>query len=224
MNIGTFNEKPLHASLKDWYTQPGDQVEVQVDGYIIDIVRGNLLIEIQTRNFSTIKRKLTKLIRHHPLRLVYPIALEKWIVKQPTDDRVKTRRKSPKRSLPAEVFKELVSFPEHMKAENFSLEVLMIQEEEIRRIDKKRGWRKRGWVTQERRLISVIEPHHFQTPQDIQTLIPANLPPDFTTTDLAACMSINKRFSRQVAYCMRKMGLIEQIGKRGRSNLYCWVD
>ena len=26
--IGLLNEKPLHASLKQWYAQPGDQFEV----------------------------------------------------------------------------------------------------------------------------------------------------------------------------------------------------
>ena len=50
--IGLINEKPLHASLKQWYARPGDRFEVPVDGFVIDIVRDNLLIEIQTRNFA----------------------------------------------------------------------------------------------------------------------------------------------------------------------------
>jgi len=54
--IGTLNEKSLHADLKKWYTQPGDQLEVPLDGYYIDIVRDDMLIEIQTRNFSSIKK------------------------------------------------------------------------------------------------------------------------------------------------------------------------
>ena len=36
--IGLLNEKPLHASLKKLYTQPGDQIETVVDGFVIDIV------------------------------------------------------------------------------------------------------------------------------------------------------------------------------------------
>ena len=61
--IGLLNEKALHASLKQWYARPGDQLEVAVDGFVIDIVRDDLLIEIQTRNFSSIKSKLTNLVR-----------------------------------------------------------------------------------------------------------------------------------------------------------------
>jgi hypothetical protein len=54
--IGLLNEKPLHASLKQWYARPGDRFEVPVDGFVIDVVRDDLLIEIQTRNFSSLKR------------------------------------------------------------------------------------------------------------------------------------------------------------------------
>jgi hypothetical protein len=53
--IGLLNEKPLHASLKQWYSRPGDRFEVPIDRFVIDIVRGDLLIEIQTRNLAAIK-------------------------------------------------------------------------------------------------------------------------------------------------------------------------
>lgn len=94
-DIGLLNEKPLHASLKNWYKKPGDLAEVSVDGFIIDLVRSHELIEIQTINFASIKRKMVKLLKNHRVRLVYPIAIEKWIVK-PSDsnDRGYNRRKS----------------------------------------------------------------------------------------------------------------------------------
>src|ERR1044072_9107255 len=75
--IGLLNEKPLHASLKQWYARPGDRFEVPVDGFIVDIVRDDLLIEIQTRNFSAISRKLSRLTRSYRVRLVYPVVQEK---------------------------------------------------------------------------------------------------------------------------------------------------
>ncbi|MCP5097079.1 MAG: hypothetical protein GY943_16140, partial [Chloroflexi bacterium] len=85
--IGTLSEKSLHADLKKWMTQPGDEVEVKVDGFYIDIVRdvppqGLLLIEIQTGNFSAMKRKLNKLLPTYPVWLLHPIAQEKWIVRE----------------------------------------------------------------------------------------------------------------------------------------------
>lgn len=46
--IGRLNEGPLHAALKRWCARPGDRLEAVVDGYVIDIVRADLLLEIQT--------------------------------------------------------------------------------------------------------------------------------------------------------------------------------
>ena len=84
--IGTLNEKSLHASLKAWYAEPDDQFEVKVDNFFIDIVRQDLLIEIQTRGFTAMKRKLHKLLAAgHPVHLIHPIAQEKWIIKQAAD-------------------------------------------------------------------------------------------------------------------------------------------
>ena len=148
--IGLLNEKPLHASLKQWYARPGDRLEVAVDGFVIDIVRDDLLIEIQTRNFASIKSKLTKLVHSHQVRLIYPIVQEKWIVRSATDDRGGViRRKSPKRGRLEDLFREMVSIPQLLSNRNFSLEVLMIKEEEARRYEGKRQWRRRGWVIEE---------------------------------------------------------------------------
>ncbi len=221
MDIGLLNEKPLHAGLKEWYAQPDDFFEIEVDGYFIDIIQDGLLVEIQTRNFSAIQRKVRDLTKRHPLRLVYPIAQEKWIVKLPQiEGEASTRRKSPKRGSVTEIFNELVSFPELLGCENFSLEVLLIQEEEVRRYVGNTNWRRRGWATEERQLLGVLERNLFETPADMQKLIPSTLPAQFTTSDLVTGMEISRRSAQQMAYCLRKMAAIEQVGKRGRANLY----
>src|ERR1051326_2954643 len=108
--IGLVNERPLHASLKQWYARPGDRFEVPVDGFVIDIVRDDLLIEIQTRNFSAISRKLSRLTRSYRVRLVYPVVQEKWIVRVGAKNGA-VRRKSPKRGRIEDLFWELVSIP-----------------------------------------------------------------------------------------------------------------
>jgi len=219
--IGLLNEKPLHASLKEWYAQPGDTFEVAVDGYVIDIVREDLLLEIQTSGFASIKSKLQCLVNEHRIRLVYPIAREKWIVK-PTEDNSGncTRRKSPKRGRVEDFFREMVSFPQLLMNPNFSLEVLMIREEEVRRHDEKRIWRRRGWTTEERRLLEVIDRHMFEKPSDWLALLPVNLGESFTTGDLAEAMGIKRRLAQQMAYCLRMVRVIELTGRQGRSHTY----
>jgi hypothetical protein len=220
-NIGLLNEQPLHAALKTWYGQPGDRLEVWVDGFVVDIVQTDLLVEVQTGNFSAVKEKVNALVVRHPLRLVYPVAREKWLVKLPKERGGETkRRKSPKRGRVEEVFKELVSFPELMCSANFSLEVLLIQEEEVRRYDPARRWRNRGWVTVERRLLHVVGRRLFEQPEDIAAMLPECLPPRFTTADMARAMDGPRRLAQKMAYCLRKMGTIVEVGRRGRSKLY----
>ena len=56
--IGTLNEGALHAQLKEWYRRPGDLLEQVTGGFVIDLVRGDLLVEIQTGGFAPLRRRL----------------------------------------------------------------------------------------------------------------------------------------------------------------------
>ena len=217
--IGLLNEKALHASLKQWYARPGDRLEVPVDGFVIDIVRDDLLIEIQTGNFASIKSKLTNLTRGHRVRLVYPIVQEKWIVRSATrNGKESLRRKSPKKGRMEDLFWELVSIPQLLSSPNFSLEVLMIRGEEVRRYNVKRRVRK-GWLIEGRRLLDVLDQHSFGHSADWLRLLPDGLE-SFTTSDLATHMNTRRDLAQKMAYCLREARMIELIGKRGRANLY----
>jgi len=220
-DIGLLNEKPLHASLKDWYARPGDICEVAVDKYVIDIVRHDLLLEIQTGGFASIKSKLLDLVDAHRVRLIYPIAREKWILKLAKEDGGGySRRKSPKTGRVEDLFWEMVSFPQLLANDNFSLEVLMIREEEVRRHEEKQNWRRRGWTTHERRLLEVVDRHLFTNPVEWLALLPQTLGESFTTGDLAEILGIRRSLAQKMAYCLRKAGAIEQVGRQGRANNY----
>jgi hypothetical protein len=218
--IGLLNEKPLHASLKQWYAQPGDRFEVPVDGFVIDIVRDDLLVEIQTGSLASIKTKLTHLARSHPIRVIYPIAQEKWIVKPATGGgRKATRRKSPRKGRVEDLFWEMVGLPHLVSNRNFSLEVLMIREEEARRYDGRRQWRRRGWVTDERRLLEVVDRRVFARAADWRALLPKGLT-SFTARDLADALGITTALAQRMAYLLRKGKVIRLTGRRGRAHRY----
>src|SRR5207247_7872633 len=52
VQIGTLNEGALHAQLKEWYRRPGDLLEQIAGSFVVDLVRGDLLVEIQTGGFA----------------------------------------------------------------------------------------------------------------------------------------------------------------------------
>ncbi len=219
--IGTLGEKPLHASLKRWYARPGDQIEVPFEGYVIDLVRDELLIEIQTRSFSSMKSKLTTLLGlGHQIRIVHPIAMDRWIVKVDEAGDVLSRRRSPKHESALDVFSELVSFPHLMVQTGLELELVLVNDEEIRQHRIDGPWRRKGWTVVERRLVEVVETLRIATPGDLASLLPAGLGETFTTTDLATASGRSRRLAQQMAYCLRKAGAIEPVGKVGKAVEY----
>jgi hypothetical protein len=217
--IGLLNEKPLHASLKQWYARPGDRFEVPVSGFVIDIVRDDVLIEIQTGNFAAIKAKLTHLVQTYRVRLIYPIVQEKWIVRPASRGGRVIRRKSPRRGRLEDLFRELVSIPHLLSNRNFSLEVLMIREEEVRRYEGKRRWRSRGWAIDARRLLDVMDQRVFSESADWRGFLPKGLE-SFTTTDFATACATGQELAQKMAYCLRQGRVIELVGRHGRANLY----
>lgn len=218
--IGEIQEKSLHAALKLYYAQPDDVVEARVDGYFIDIVRGDTLLEIQTRNFAAMKRKLNALLDAHPVRLIHPIAKERWVVRISEDGEIISRRKSPRRGTVDLLFRELIRFPEMVLHPGFSLEVAFIQEEEIWRDDGRGSWRRKHWSIADRRLLSVLECLTFESPDDFRGLLPESLPDPFTAVELAAARGCATNLAQKMVFCLRRMAVVDVVGKRGQAYLY----
>ena len=218
--IGLLNEKPLHAALKEWYRRDGDHVEVPLEGFVVDLVREGSLIEIQTRGFSSMRRKFDRLLDLYPIHLVYPVAAKKWILKLDDDGREVSRRRSPKCGIAADVCAELVSFPSLLSHPNFALEIALIEEEEVRRPDARSGWRRGGFVIEERRLVSVLDTVELSSPEDLLGLLPDDLPDPFTTSDLASGLGRSRHLAQEVAYCLRVSGAVETVGRDKRGVLY----
>jgi len=213
-HIGTLNEKPLHASLKQWISEPGDKFEVRIGRFVADIVRGSLLIEIQTGSTFPLKRKLQALLKHHAVHLVIPIARQKTITTIDETGHVTGSRKSPKRGELLDVFDPLVNLRELLGDANFSIEALLIHVEEIRRplTTRKRRWR--DWEVHERRLIEVFDHVSFHHPGDFLAAIPSTLEEPFTTADLARATGRPRRIAQQIAYCLREMGALAVVDRK----------
>lgn len=218
--IGTLNEGALHAQLKEWYRRDGDAAEQRVDGYVVDIVRGDLLVEIQTGGFAPLRRKLDALLATHRVRVVAPVALSRRIVRVDDDGEVLSMRRSPKAGRVEDVFARLVSIPALLAHERFELEVLLTHEDEVRVHRPGRAWRRRGWVVAGRALRSVEGSVRIDSVDDALRFLPDMLPDAFDTAELAAAARCDRRSAQQIAYCLRACGAIERSGTRGRAAVY----
>jgi len=211
--INIKNEKSLHSSIKQWYVLPGDRFEVKLDKYVIDLVREDSLIEIQTKNFGAIRSKLRDLIKYNKVMLVHPIAIEKYIVTTDGAGEIMSRRKSPKKGKVYDLFDELIRMPDLIAEDNFTLEILMTKEEEIRCTDGKGSWRRKGISIVDRKLLEVVQKITFKDESDFLMFLPKELPENFTNKNLAEILKVTPIKARKITYCFRKMKIIKEVGK-----------
>jgi hypothetical protein len=217
---GTNNESSLHSLLKKWYALPGDRLEARVEGYIIDIIREDLLIEIQTGNFKAIYLKLEKLLKNNKVKVVYPIPEEKWIVKVSEENEVISRRKSPKRGQLIDIFDELIRIPQLINNENFFLEAVLVTLEEIRCDNGKGSWRRKGVSVVDRKLVDVNGRFIFNNPLDFICFLPEDIGQAFTCRDISTKCGIAINKARKIAYCLKKSGIINVCGKNRNELIY----
>jgi hypothetical protein len=206
--IGTLNEGTLHRQLKALIAEPGDRFEVALGGYVIDVVRGERLIEIQTGPLGPLGAKLDALLDAHPVTIVHPIAVRTWL-------HVEGRppRRSPIRRGVHHVFHELVSIPTLLDHPNLRLELVLIEEDVHRRRDPSLRRRLGGWRTLDRAIRSVVERAVLTSARDLARLLPPGLPEPFTTRDLARGAGIPRELAQRMAYCLRALGRIEEAGR-----------
>ena len=222
-HIGTLNERSLHAALKAHLAQPGDQLEVSVDGYVIDIVRGETLIEVQTGGFFPLRRKLSTLSQTHPVHLYAPIAQRKYILRLDNEGNQLSRRKSPRKGTAFDLFNELLSLRTCLPHPNLWLHVLLCEIEEVWVDDGKGSWRKRYWSLTDQRLLNVQTEIILHNSEDYLGLLPPGLPQPFTNTELAKHAKCRARLAGKATYALSAMGLLARVKGSGRAHHFVFT-
>lgn len=167
------------------------------------------------------RKKLRRLLDlGYRVQVIHPIPATKTIVRLNDDGEVIGRRKSPKRGSPLDVFAELVYITEVLDHPGLHIRVVLTTEDEYRRHDPDRAWRRKGWVVQERRLTGVEETIEIAGPQDLAGMLPGALPDRFTTADVRELTGCSQRIAQQMTYCLRHTGAIEISGKQGNAIEY----
>jgi len=219
--IGMLNEGPLHAALKATYAANGGEQEVPVERFVADAVRNGTMYEVQTGSFSGLGRKMRSLAEVGPVVLVHPIARNKLIVKRTEDADVDARpRTSPKHGALVHIVNQLVYLPDLLAHPNFSVEVVLTDELEIRTYDPSKNRRRGGWRVQQRRLLEVVDGMRLHHMADLYEFLQDELKEPFSTRELAAALGQPLGIAQKMAYCLRHAGVTEITGKRGNALLY----
>jgi hypothetical protein len=217
-------ETSLHRQLKERYAVDGAAIEQRVGRYRIDVVRGKQLVEIQHSSLTAIRDKIAALLKlKHEVLVVKPVVATKHLVKlRRAGGEVVSRRKSPKRRTLLDIFEELVHFTRVFPHRRLTLEVVLIEIEELRYPGHgKRRWRRDDdHLIEDQHLLEVHETHQFRRAVDLCRLLPATLPQPFHTGHIAEGLGVDRWVAQRMAYCLRQTKAIKTVGKQGGAWLY----
>lgn len=219
--IGTIGEKTLHAVLKSYFEPHEENQEISLGGYVADIAGENGVIEIQTRNFNALRRKLEVFLEFCDVTVVYPIPQRKFVswIDIETGE-VTPKRKSPKNAGIYDAIPELYRIKYTLDNPKMHLCFTMLEVQEIRYLN---GWskdKKRGSTRCDRIPVNLLDEIHINNVYDYRIFLPENLPKEFTSLDFANKAKINRRTAQITLNILSYLGLVQKAGKDGNNILY----
>ena len=219
--IGTLGEKTLHSVLKNYFDPNPANHEIKVGGFVADIVNDGGIIEIQTRSFDRLRKKLASFLELSKVTVVCPVVKSKQLIWLDTENGEATApRKSPKTGKVCHAMRELCRIHEFLGHENLTVCVLMLDCEEYRTLD---GWdksKKRGSTRYERIPVALCEEIYLKNKSDYATLLPDSLPDTFTAAQFRRAVGFGGMSAGFALKAFVELGICEQSGKRGRAFLY----
>lgn len=219
--IGTLSEKTVHAVLKHYYAPDTDMHEIPIGGFVADIYTGTEIIEIQTRSFNAMRRKLDAFLPLYPVTIVYPIPNIKWLcwIDEESGE-TSAKRKSPKRGNPYQAFAELYKIRPFLKDENIRFRFSLIDMEEYRLLN---GWsrdKKKGSERYDRIPVRYAKEVCIDRREDYMQFLPYDMEEPFTTKVFAKCAKIPVRLAGIVLLILTDLAIVERVGKQGNGFLY----
>lgn len=219
--IGTLSEKTVHAVIKNYLSPDLANQEIKVGQYYADIAYDDRIIEIQTRQFNNLRKKLNLFLNLKPVTIVYPVAYTKWLrwINKETGE-ISLPRKSPKQGTPYSIFPELYRIKEYLSHPNLTLHIILMDLEEYRFLD---GWsldKKKGSTKSDRIPIQLIDEIIIEHPKDYNKLIPTGLCSEFTSKDYQKASKLSQSHSVIALNILYSVGVVNRVGKKGNAYLY----
>lgn len=225
--IGMLGEKALHSAMKYYYEPDETCHEREFMGFVADVLNGEGVIEVQTRNLFAMKRKLAVFLRETSVTLVHPIVRERRIIyMDPETGELSRPRRSPKRGRTEDAYLGLVHVREALSERNLVVVIPLVDAEEYRvrgaGAEKRRGGR--ADLKYELLPTELVSETVLVTPEDHLRLLPdalregGELKP-FTVKELAHAGSLPVRTASAMCAAMTAAGALTRR-RQGRSYVY----
>ena len=219
--IGTLQEKLLHRIIKHYFENDISYHEIKIGPFYADILKEKEIVEIQTRSFNKLRKKLDFFLPNYRVTIVYPIPHIKWLywIDENTGE-ISSKRKSPKKGTIYDAIFELYKINPYLNHPNLRICLLLMNMEEYRYLN---GWstdKKRGSSRYNRIPTELIDEVYFNSPFDYQAFLPSNLPLHFTSKDYQQLSQINQRKAQIALKIQTDLECVIRVGKQKNLIIY----
>ena len=218
--IGTYNEKAVHRTLKNYFCPEKELQETEINGNICDAYKDGMIYEIQTGSFTHLKDKLKVFLPDHRVTVVYPLAVDRRIIRaDPMSSEILSERMSSKHGKRTDILPELYAVREFINDGNLSVMIAFMKCADIRPEKAgKRQERKSGSVTLPTELLFF---ESYSGPEDIKEISPGMAPGEYRAKDVRAALGIRSgtdswRALKMLVYT----GYLKETGKDGKAVIY----
>lgn len=221
-NIGTFNEKSLHAILKSYIEEDRALHEIKIGKYVADVFHGNEIVEIQTGSFYPMVDKLRYYLEEtrFDISVIRPIMYQKWCNWIGTESSgIISRRKSPKKATPISVMRDWLFLSDLIGNERLKIRFFLIEAEEFRFLDGRGRDKKRGSSRHEIIPTRIIDEEIYEKPSDYLKFIPSSLGDSFLAADFVKANKVTPICGNAALKLLCNIGLLRRE-KQGRAYIY----
>ena len=216
-SIGTKQERTLHQYLKYYFCNESIFHEQKCCGYIVDILKDNQIIEIQTSSFNAMRKKLDCLLYKYPITIVYPIINQKLIYNLDENGELISIKKSPKKENPLKIGKELYKINNLLNHPNlkFVCVILNIDEYRIPYINRYKQNKMTRINQVPKEIIDLIE---LKDASSFMSLIPFE--DEFDAETFRKKLKLSLREASSTLIILRTVKAIEVVRNEGKKYIY----
>jgi len=213
-SIGTYNERSMHAFLKQYIEPDTNYHEVPVGRFVADICNGEEICEIQTSQVFRMRAKLTHFLEHSRVTLVCPLIRRHYTAKyDPETGEFLSVRITPRRGYPQDIALSLSPIRDLLANDNLRVWVPYLDVTDLRPFTEK-GKRGKKTDTIPREL---ADAWYITCPRDLLQFLPENLADGFTTKDVALAAKCHLDSAQSLMTLLHHFSLVtrERQGNRG---------
>lgn len=221
LTIGVQQEKILHRTIKYYLEKDEQYHEIKVGKMFADIKKDNLIYEIQTAHFNSLRHKLDVFLPDYQVKVVYPIAYNKTIHLINSLGEISIR-KSPKKGSSFALFIELYKIKSYLKNTNLSFKILLIDIDEYRTKTEKKHYHSKGFQKEVQIPTDLIKEYDINNASDIYQLFNEypKLFNNFTSKEFAKIVKVSPNKANTILNVLYYLDIVERIDKNKNAYIY----